>query len=95
MACSSGALRPLNSVGERFDRLSKVGVFEAFFDVLASMSSSAHLIQMFDFDDGSARTCRLLGQRGARRPGARIARAAASPRKIHAESDASGEYHRF
>jgi transposase len=37
-----------NSVWKRFDRLSKAGVFEAFFDALASMSSSAHLIQMFD-----------------------------------------------
>jgi hypothetical protein len=26
----------------------KAGVFEAFFDTLAGMSSSAHLIQMFD-----------------------------------------------
>jgi transposase len=37
-----------NSVWKRFDRLSKAGVFEAFFDTLASMSSTAHLIQMFD-----------------------------------------------
>jgi len=37
-----------NSVWKRFDRLSKAGVFEAFFDTLASMSTSAHLIQMFD-----------------------------------------------
>ena len=39
---------PWNSVWKRFDRLSKAGVFEAFFDTLASMSSTAHLIQMFD-----------------------------------------------
>ena len=31
-----------NSVWKRFDRLSKAGVFEAFFDTLASMSSTAH-----------------------------------------------------
>jgi transposase len=37
-----------NSVWKRFERLSKAGVFEAFFDTLASMSPSAHLIQMFD-----------------------------------------------
>ena len=37
-----------NSVWKRFDRLSKAGVFEAFFDALASMSSTAHLIQMFN-----------------------------------------------
>lgn len=39
---------PWNSVWKRFDRLSKAGVFEAFFDTLAAMSASAHLIQMFD-----------------------------------------------
>jgi transposase len=39
---------PWNSVWKRFERLSKAGVFEAFFDTLASMSSSAHLTQMFD-----------------------------------------------
>jgi transposase len=37
-----------NSVWKRFDRLSKAGVFEAFFDTLAEMSASAHLIQMFE-----------------------------------------------
>jgi len=37
-----------NSVWKRFDRLSKAGVFEAFFDMLAEMSATAHLIQMFD-----------------------------------------------
>jgi transposase len=37
-----------NSVWKRFDRLSKAGVFEAFFETLASMSASANLIQMFD-----------------------------------------------
>lgn len=37
-----------NSVWKRFDRLSKAGVFEAFFDTLAAMSPAAHLIQMFD-----------------------------------------------
>lgn len=39
---------PWNGVWKRFDRLSKAGVFEASFDTLASMSSSARLIQMFD-----------------------------------------------
>lgn len=37
-----------NSVWKRFDRLSRAGVFEAFFDALADLSSSAHLVQMFD-----------------------------------------------
>ena len=39
---------PWNSVWKRFDRLSKAGVFEAFFDTLASMSDTARLVQMFD-----------------------------------------------
>lgn len=37
-----------NSVWKRFDRLSKAGVFNEFFDQLASLSSSARLVQMFD-----------------------------------------------
>ena len=37
-----------NSVWKRSDRLSKAGVFEAFFDALAGLSRSAHLMQMFD-----------------------------------------------
>ena len=37
-----------NSVWKRFWRLSQSGVFEAFFDALASMSETAHLVQMFD-----------------------------------------------
>ncbi len=37
-----------NSVWKRFSRLSKSGVFEAFFDALAAMSQTAHLVQMFD-----------------------------------------------
>ena len=36
------------SVWKRFWRLSKVGVFEAFFETLASLSESARLVQMFD-----------------------------------------------
>src|SRR2546428_6927566 len=37
-----------NSVWKRFWRLSQSGVFEAFFEVLAAMSTTAHLVQMFD-----------------------------------------------
>jgi transposase len=37
-----------NSVWKRFDRLSKAGVFEDFFAMLAGLSSSAHLVHMFD-----------------------------------------------
>src|SRR5215203_816121 len=37
-----------NSVWKRFWRLSQAGVFEAFFDALAAMSQTAHVVQMLD-----------------------------------------------
>src|ERR687886_1541181 len=37
-----------NSVWKRFWRLSRSGVFEAFFQVLAEQSRTAHLVQFFD-----------------------------------------------
>ena len=37
-----------NSVWKRFWRLSRSGVFEAFFQLLAECSPTAHLIQFFD-----------------------------------------------
>jgi transposase len=37
-----------NSVWKRFDRLSRAGVFEDFFAMLAGLSGTAHLVQMFD-----------------------------------------------
>ena len=37
-----------NSLWKRFWRLSQAGVFEAFFEALASLSRTAHLVQMFD-----------------------------------------------
>ena len=39
---------PWNSVWKRFWRLREAGVFEAFFETLASLSGTAHLVQMFD-----------------------------------------------
>jgi len=37
-----------NSVWKRFWRLSRTGVFEAFFQLLAEQSPTAHLVQFFD-----------------------------------------------
>jgi transposase len=37
-----------NSVWKRFWRWSQAGVFEAFFEALAALSGTAHLVQMFD-----------------------------------------------
>jgi transposase len=39
---------PWNSIWKRFWRLSRAGVFEAFFEALAALSRTAHLVQMFD-----------------------------------------------
>jgi len=72
---------PWNSVWKRFDRLSKAGVFEAFFDALASMSSSAHLIQMFDSTIVRAHVS-AAGAKGGKRVKHSGARAAASPRRF-------------
>jgi transposase len=69
-----------NSVWKRFDRLSKAGVFEAFFDTLASMSATAHLIQMFDSTIVRAHVS-AAGAKGGKRAKRSDARAAASPRK--------------
>jgi len=69
-----------NSIWKRFDRLSKAGVFEAFFDALASMSSSAHLIQMFDSTIVRAHVS-AAGAKGGKKRRRSGVRAAASPRK--------------
>jgi transposase len=69
-----------NSVWKRFDRLSKAGVFEAFFDALAAMSSSAHLIQMFDSTIVRAHVS-AAGAKGGKRDKRSGARAAGSRRK--------------
>ena len=56
-------------------RLSKAGVFEAFFDTLASMSSTAHLLQMFDSTIVRAHVSAAgaKGGKTGRRSGARVA----------------------
>ena len=69
-----------NSVWKRFDRLSKAGVFGAFFDTLASMSSTAHLLQMFDSTVVRAHVS-AAGAKGGKTARRSAARAAASPRK--------------
>src|SRR5579864_2891068 len=70
-----------NSVWKRFDRLSKADVFEAFFDALASMSSTAHLIQMFDPTIVRAHVS-AAGAKGGKKARRSAARAAASPQKF-------------
>ena len=78
---------PCNRVWKRFDRLSKAGVFEAFFDTLASMSSSAHLIRL----DDRARA-RVCGRSKGGQEGQALGRSRGGfTTKIHAKSDASGD----
>ncbi len=67
-----------NSIWKRFWRLSRSGVFEVFFDTLASLSQSAHLIQMFDSTVVRAHVS-AAGAKGGRKIRRSGARAAASP----------------
>jgi transposase len=69
-----------NSVWKRFDRLSKAGVFEGFFDTLAGLSSTAHLIQMFDSTVVRAHVS-AAGAKGGSKIRRLAAHAAASPPK--------------
>jgi transposase len=73
-----------NSVWKRFDRLSKAGVFEAFFDTLAEMSPSAHLIQMFDSTIVRAHVS-AAGAKGGKAVKPLVARAAGSRPKSTAK----------
>src|ERR1700723_774941 len=69
-----------NSVWKRFDRLSKAGVFEAFFDTLASMSSTGHISQMF-YSTIVRDQVSAAGAKGGKTSKRLDAGAAASPRK--------------
>ncbi len=60
---------PWNSVWKRFWRLSRSGVFEAFFQALAETSQTAHLVQMFDSTVVRAHVS-AAGAKGAAEPGA-------------------------
>jgi transposase len=66
---------PWNSVWKRFWRLSRTGVFEAFFEALAALSQTAHLVQMFDSTVVRAHVSAAgaKGGRTTRRSGARAA----------------------
>ena len=63
-----------NSVWKRFSRLSRSGVFEAFFEMLADASPTAHLVQMFDSTVVRAH----VSAAGAK--GGKLARRSAAPR---------------
>jgi transposase len=67
-----------NSVWKRFSRLSANGVFEAFFQALAELSPTAHLVQMFDSTTMRAHVS-AAGAKGGSTARRLAARAAASP----------------
>ena len=69
-----------NSIWKRFDRLSKSGVFEEFFDQLAGLSSSVNLVQMFDSTVVRAHVS-AAGAKGGSKTRRSAARAAASQPK--------------
>ena len=69
-----------NSVWKRFDRLSRAGVFEDFFAMLAGLSGTAHLVQMFDSTVIRAHVS-AAGAKGGSRVRRSGGRAAVSARK--------------
>jgi transposase len=83
---------PWNSVWKRFWRLSRAGVFEAFFEALAGLSRTAHLVQMFDSTAVRAHVS-AAGAKGGRRGRRSAARAAASrPSSTCAATPKAGQW---
>ena len=71
-----------NSVWKRFWRLSRSGVFEAFFQLLAEQSDTAHLVQFFDSTTVRAHVS-AAGAKGGNRIRRSVVHAAVSrPRSI-------------
>jgi len=66
-----------NSVWKRFWRLSRTGVFETFFQLLAEQSRTAHLVQFFDSTVVRAHVS-AAGAKGGRKIRRSAAHAAAS-----------------
>src|ERR1700761_9400005 len=69
-----------NSIWKRFWRLSRSGVFEAFFQMLAECSRTAHLIQFFDSTTARAHVS-AAGAKGGSNTRRSVAHAVASPPK--------------
>jgi len=78
-----------NSVWKRFWRLSRSGTFEAFFDALAAMSETAHLVQMFRFHRG-ARPCLGSGRKRGQHDQALGRSRGGFSTKIHLKTDFGG-----
>ena len=78
-----------NSVWKRFWRLSRSGVFEAFFQMLAEFSETAHLIQFFDSTTARAHVS-AAGAKGGTREQAFGRSRGGFTCKVHCLSDARG-----
>ena len=78
-----------NSVWKRFWRLSRSGTFEAFFDALAAMSETAHLVQMFNSTVVRAHVS-AAGAKGGSMIRRLAARVAVSLPRIHLKTDFGG-----
>ena len=77
-----------NSVWKRFWRLSRSGIFGAFFQMLAEFSKTAHLTQFFDSTTARAHVS-AAGAKGGTSPGPRpLARRILT--KIHLKTDLEG-----
>ena len=69
-----------NSIWKRFWRLSRTGAFEAFFQLLAEQSPTAHLVQFFDSTVVRAHVS-AAGAKGGSRTRHSAVRAAASQQR--------------
>jgi transposase len=69
-----------NSVWKRFWRLSRSGVFEAFFQLLAEHSRTAHLVQFFDSTTARAHVSAAGAKGGSRVRHSAVHAAASRPR---------------
>jgi len=69
-----------NSIWKRFWRLSQGGVFEAFFQLLAERSETAHLVQIFDSTVARAHVS-AAGAKGGKKIRHSAARAVGSRQK--------------
>lgn len=78
-----------NSVWKRFWRLSRSGVFEVFFQLLAEGSETAHLVQFFDSTTARAHVS-AAGAKGGSKIRHSVARAAASPPKSTSRPTSTG-----
>ena len=77
-----------NSIWKRFWRLSRSGVFETFFEALASLSERAHLVQMFD---STVIRAHVGGRRKKGQDGEALGRSRGGfSTKIHLKTDLDG-----